>query len=119
MYKKGGGIYRKIFQKGGHEPAVPPPPPNPPLGIAIHKLSLCFVCTDHWASGQQCNFIEVRKAIIPDRNIARKKRKSTVSFFSEDNVLSDEIKICYIFEYQSNEHRAFLFIWDTRYSFNL
>ena len=31
MYKKGGtctkrgGIYRKMFQKGGHEPAVPPP----------------------------------------------------------------------------------------------
>ena len=30
-----------------------------------------------------------------------------VSFFSEDNVLSDEIKICYMFEYQSNENRAF------------
>ena len=35
--------------------------------------------------------------------------------FSEDNVLSDEIKICYIFEYQSNEYRAFRFFWDTRY----
>ena len=23
-----------------------------------------------------------------------------VSFFSEDNILSDEIKICYIYEYQ-------------------
>ena len=32
-----------------------------------------------------------------------------VSFFSEDNVLSDETKICYIFEYQSNENRAFRF----------
>ena len=32
-----------------------------------------------------------------------------VSFCSEDNVLSDEIKICYIFEYQSNENRAFRF----------
>ena len=30
-----------------------------------------------------------------------------VSYFSEDNVLSDEIKICYIFEFQSNENRAF------------
>ena len=39
-----------------------------------------------------------------------------VLFFSEDNVLSDEIKICYIFEYQSNENRAFRFFWDTRYS---
>ena len=29
------------------------------------------------------------------------------SFFSEDNVLSDEIKICYIFEFQSNKNRAF------------
>ena len=32
-----------------------------------------------------------------------------VSFFSEDNVLSDEMKICYIFEFQSNENRAFRF----------
>ena len=39
-----------------------------------------------------------------------------VSVFSEDNVLSDEIKIYYIFEYQSNENRAFRFIWDTRYN---
>ena len=38
-----------------------------------------------------------------------------VSFFSEGNVLSDEIKICYIFEYQSNENQAFRFIWDTWY----
>ena len=39
-----------------------------------------------------------------------------ISFFSEDNVLSDEIKICYIFEYQSFEIRAFRFFWDTRYN---
>ena len=30
-----------------------------------------------------------------------------VSFFPEYNVLSDEIKICYIFDYQSNENWAF------------
>ena len=36
-----------------------------------------------------------------------------VSFLSEDNVLSDEFKICYIFEFQSNENRAFRFFWDT------
>ena len=39
-----------------------------------------------------------------------------VSFFSEDNVLSDEIKICYIFEYiklTKIEHSTFL--GDTRY----
>ena len=39
-----------------------------------------------------------------------------VSFFSEDNVLSHEIKICNIFEYQSNENGAFRFYWDTRYN---
>ena len=42
-----------------------------------------------------------------------------VSFFSEDNVLSDEIKIMYaiyIFEFQSNENRAFRFFLDTRYN---
>ena len=32
-----------------------------------------------------------------------------VSFFSEDNVLSEEIKICCIFEYHSNKNRAFRF----------
>ena len=36
-----------------------------------------------------------------------------VSFFSEDNVLSDEIKICYISEYQSNENQAFRLLGDT------
>ena len=30
-------------------------------------------------------------------------------FFSEDSVLSDEIKICYIFEYQINQNGAFRF----------
>ena len=33
-----------------------------------------------------------------------------VSFFSEDNVVFDEIKICYNFEYQSIENRAFPFL---------
>ena len=33
-----------------------------------------------------------------------------VSLILEDNVWFDEIKICYIFEYQSNENRAFRFI---------
>ena len=32
-----------------------------------------------------------------------------VSYFSEDDVLSRKIKICYIFEYQSKDNRAFLF----------
>ena len=34
-----------------------------------------------------------------------------ISFISEDNVLSDEIKKSYIFEYQSNEIRAFRFFF--------
>ena len=38
-----------------------------------------------------------------------------VSFFSEDNVLSDEIKLCYIFEFQSNKNQAFHFVWNTQY----
>ena len=75
--------------------------------------------------------MEVRKAITPDwkcheneekisndtvlRNEHRFKTTQQilmilVSFFLEDNVLSDEIKICYIFEYQSNENRAFRFV---------
>ena len=33
-----------------------------------------------------------------------------VTFFSEDNVLSDDTKKCYIFEYQSNENWAFHFL---------
>ena len=36
-----------------------------------------------------------------------------VSLFSEDNVLSDEIKICYIFEYQSNENQGLRFFFWT------
>ena len=36
--------------------------------------------------------------------------------FKEDNVLSDDIKICYIFQYQSNKNWAFRFFWDTRYT---
>ena len=38
-----------------------------------------------------------------------------VSFFLEDNVLSDEIKICYIFDYQINENQEFCLFWDTWY----
>ena len=34
-----------------------------------------------------------------------------VEFCLEDNVWSDEIKICYIFESQSNENRAFRFFF--------
>ena len=45
--------------------------------MAVNKFSLCFVCTDQWASGQQC--MEVRKAIIPDWNVTRMKRKLTMT----------------------------------------
>ena len=50
-------------------------------GIAVHMFSLCFVCTDQWVSGQQC--MEVRKAIIPDWNVTRMKRKLTKTMFWE------------------------------------
>ena len=39
-----------------------------------------------------------------------------VSFFSEDNALFDEIKICHIFEYESNKNLAFRFFGDTQYT---
>ena len=46
------------------------------------------------------------------------------SFFLGDKVLSDEIKICYILEYQSNENWAFRFFFlggggDTRYNISI
>ena len=42
-----------------------------------------------------------------------------VSFFLEDNVLSDDIKICYIFYfYKSNENQVFHFLGDTRYNWS-
>ena len=44
-------------------------------------------------------------------NITQPNQMILVSFFSEDNVLSDEIKICYFFEYHSNKNRAFLFFF--------
>ena len=50
----------------------------------------------------------VVESIIPNQIIM-----ILVSFFLEDTVLSDEIKICYIFEYQSNENRAFRFFGGT------
>ena len=95
-------------------------------GIAVHKFSLCLVCTDQWAFRQQC--MEVRKAIIPDkneekidndyvlRNDHRIKKTAQpismilVSFFSEDNILSDETKMCYILNIKVKkiEHSTFL-----------
>ena len=102
------------------------------VGMAVHKFSFCFAFTDQWASEQQC--MEVRKAITHEWKVTKMKRKLRdynlrnyhrikttqpiamilVSFFSEDNVLSDEIKICF-FKYKSNENQAFLLFWDTRY----
>ena len=95
-------------------------------GTAVHKFSLCFACTDQWASGQygsqknhhpwlKCH--ENDEKIDNDYVLRNGHRIKTiqpismilVSFFSEDNVLSDEIKICCIFEYQSNANRAFRF----------
>ena len=55
-------------------------------GIAVHKLSLCFVRTDQWASGQQ--YMEVRKAIIPAWNVTRMKRKLTLTVYWEISIKS-------------------------------
>ena len=87
------------------------------VGMAVHKFSLCFVCTDQWAfqttmygsqksynyPGVKCH--ENEDQIANDYVLRYYHRIKTtqpismilVSFFSEDNVLSDEIKICYIF----------------------
>ena len=49
-------------------------------------------------------------------NTAGPNQVIVVSFFSEDNVLSDEIKICYISEYQVMKTARFAsFLGDTRY----
>ena len=56
------------------------------MGLAVHKFFLCFVRTDQWAPGQQC--MEVRKAIIPDWNVTRMKRKLTMKMFLERTIES-------------------------------
>ena len=81
---------------------------------------------DQWASGQvygshypwlKCHENEEKMdndyVLRNDHRIKTTQPLSMifVSFFSEDNVLSDEINICYIFEYQSNENWAFRFFW--------
>ena len=102
-------------------------------GIAIHNFFLCFVCTDQWAPAQQC--MEVRKAIIPDWNVSRMKRKLTMTTFWKMTIKSkllnqfqwswysfqktmlylmksDEIKIFYIFEYQRTKIERYA-LWGT------
>ena len=54
--------------------------------MAVHKFALCFVCTNQWASGQQC--MEVTKAIIPKWNVTRMKRKLTMTTFWEMTIES-------------------------------
>ena len=85
-------------------------------GMAVHKFSLCFVRTDQWASGnnvwkseEPLSLPEICHENEEKVDTTEAKYMILVSFFSEDNVLYDEIKTCYIFEYQSNENRAFRF----------
>ena len=87
-------------------------------GIAVHKFFLCFVRT--WSMGSRATMYGSQKSHNPDWNVMKMKRKLTmttfsemiieikttqpismilVSFFSEDNVLSDEIKIYNIFKF--------------------
>ena len=110
-------------------------------GIAFHKFSLnCFVCTDQCASGQQC--MKVRKAIIPDWNVTRMKRKlielwlcfeklpQNQNYSTNFNDLGIIIILfrrqCFIWRNQNIlyfrisiikfENRAFRYFWDTLYS---
>ena len=55
--------------------------------MAVHKFSLYFVCTDQWASRQQC--MEVRKTIFPDWNVTRMKRKFIMTMFWEMTIVSN------------------------------
>ena len=101
-------------------------------GMAVmHKFSLCL----HGSMGSRATMYGSQKSHNPwlkcheneekiDNDVFRNyhRIKTTqpismilVSSFLEDNVLSDEIKICYIFEYQCNKNRAFHVLGDTRY----
>ena len=55
-------------------------------GYSSPQVTLSFVCTDQWASGQHC--MEVRKAIVPDWNVLRMKRKLTMTMFWETTIES-------------------------------
>ena len=96
-------------------------------GIAVYKFSLCFVCTDQWVSGQQCingspkshypwlKCHENEEKIEHDHVLRNDHRIKTtqpismilVSFFSEDNVLSDEKRKKNL-EYQSKKKSSIL-----------
>ena len=87
-------------------------------GMAVRKFSLCFVCTDQVGFRATMYGSYENEEKIDNDNVLRNDHRSKttrpismilVSFFSEDNVLSDEIEMCYIFEHQSNENRAFCF----------
>ena len=86
-------------------------------GMAVHKFSYCFICMDQWAW-------KLTMTVFWEINDHRSKTTQPisiilVSFFSEDNVLSDEIKIGYILKYQSKKNWAFHFFWDTRYRWSI
>ena len=74
----------------------------------ITFLTSIHCCPDaHWSVRKFVN--ECVSRIGCRINTTEPNHMILVSFFSEDNVLSDKIKICYIFEFQSNENRAFRF----------
>ena len=101
------------------------------VGLAVHKFSFVLFCL-HGSLGFRATMCGSQKSHYPwlkcheiaeeidndyvlrnDNRIKILKpiSKILVSFFSEDNVLSDEVKLCYnIFEYQSNENQAFRFL---------
>ena len=99
-------------------------------GIEVHKLFLFYLFA-RGSMGFRATMYGSQKSHYPCLNVTRMKKKMKnyyvlknyhrikttqpismilVSFFSEDNVLFDEIKICFIFEYQGNKIRAFRFL---------
>ena len=68
-------------------------------------------------SYNSCKYLPRRFNKIHDCriNTTEPNQMILVSFFSEDNVFSNENKNIYIFEYQSNENWASCFLGDTRY----
>ena len=88
--------------RGGFKPPKPPPPRR--------SATVGWVNFKGLHDDTRSMIMIVCKSMCSRVQLSNSTNSMTlVSFFSEDNVLSNEIKICYIFEYQSNENRAFRF----------
>ena len=101
----------------------------------IHTFFLCCVYTDQWTSRDNVwmvtkgrflnpltceNWTKIENDLV-SRNGHRIKTTQLnsaflVSVFSEDDILSNEIKTCNIFKLQSTENLPFPLFWDTLYT---